>query len=101
MNYKLTLMTGKVIVVREMQIRDFNLAAEIAGKAGNNTAVSMQLTNELMKMIIVSVDAKVLKPQDKEVLDSLMTVAEYVQLRGFIEESLGNAQKPTVEMLPT
>lgn len=100
MLYKLTLKSGKTAAVREMKIRDFNLASEIAGKAGNPTAVSVALGNEVMKAIIVSVDGKVLKPSEKESLDDILTVAEFAQMRMFVEDMLGNAEKPQVEMIP-
>lgn len=99
MNYKLTMQSGKIVVMREMKIKDFQLATELTRDASSAVATEVKLQNEIIKMLIVSINDKVLKPSDKEVLDDILTMSEYIQLKMFIQELLGNAQKPTVEMV--
>ena len=101
MNYEFKLSSGKKVVVREPAIRDQDLAAEIvSSRAGDNAmAFAMLLQSEIMKMLIVSVNGKVLSGIEKDQLDKSFEYAEYTELQMGIKEILGEVKKPQISIV--
>jgi hypothetical protein len=99
--YKVKLSSGKEVMLRQIRIKDQELAAKAASRGNDDSkygmAISMQ--KELVKILLVQINGKALKAIEKEDLDSIFTYAEYMQLvevLGKITEvgdsGLGNAQ---------
>ncbi len=88
---KATLSSGKIVLLRTLKIVHFELAVKAVGGRGKGNATLQQvLTNkELMKLLLHSVDGKVLGPTDAEDLDALFTIAEYQQVQHVIGEMAG------------
>lgn len=88
---KATLTSGKVVLVRSLKISHFELAVKAVGSRGkgNNTLQQVLTNKELMKILLYSVDGKVLGPTDAEDLDALFTIAEYQQVQQVIGEMAG------------
>ena len=98
--HKVTLSTGKEILLREVKIKDQELAAQAAaGVAGsdNNLTLALAMQKEMLKMLITQVDGSKPAPAQLEDLDGLFSYSEYMQLVSVLgkltgDESLGNAQ---------
>lgn len=102
--YKVTLSTGKVVFLREMLISHQNLAIKAVGqKAGENQALlGMMMNQELLKLLIHSVDGKDLGHKDLEKLDDVLKVSEYTQLLKVIEQIVGgNGQEAQIDFVLT
>lgn len=80
--YKVKMSSGKEVVLRQIKIKDQELAAKAASRAGDDSKYGMAIAmqKELVKILLVQVDGKALKAIEKEDLDSLFTYAEYMQL---------------------
>lgn len=96
--HKVTLGSGKVVLLREPKIKHQELAlSAVAEKAGGNQMLAATLAQkELVKMLIVQVDGKAPNNQEKEDLDGLFSLREYgqlVQVLGKLTgDDLGNFQ---------
>ena len=98
--HKVTLSSGKVVLLREVKIKDQELAAQAASsRAGedNKLALAIGMQKEMLKMLIVQVDGSQVTPVQLEDLDAVFSYAEYMQLVNVLgkltgDESLGNAQ---------
>ncbi len=101
MNYELKLTSGKKVVVREPSIKDQDLAAEmVSSRAGDNAmAFAMMLQTEIMKMLIVSINGKVLSGIEKDQLDKHFEYTEYSELQLGIKEILGEVKKPQISLV--
>lgn len=99
--YKITLATGKTVVMRQMKIKDYHNAAGVAGvrAAGNTALMSMTMQDEILKNLIEKINDKPVPVAEKEDLDSLFEVGEYHQLQKHVEEALGKNAAPSVEMI--
>lgn len=102
---KMTLSTGKIVVLKELEVGDQELAVEATGirDAGNTVNLGMKAQNELVKLLLVSIDGKVLKGNEKESLKSLFSYKEYAQVLKQVETMGGTGEdekKPIVEILP-
>lgn len=77
---KVTLSSGKVVLLRDFKIRHQELAAKAVGPRGseNQSYQNILMQNELIKILTVRVDAADVKPTDS--LDDLFTMAEYQQI---------------------
>lgn len=91
---KLTLFSGKTVVLRELKIKHQELAAMAAApKAnGNNSILTMLMQKELIKLLIVKVNDKSLKLIELEDLDNLFTFKEYTQLNHILNELVGEKE---------
>ncbi len=97
--HKVTLSTGKIVLVREPKIKDQDLATRAASstvKNDNAFSMGMAMQRELLKLLIVQVDAVAPKAIQLEDLDSLFTYGEFMQMSKVVgkiaglEDDLGN-----------
>lgn len=88
---KVTLSTGKVVLLRDLKIKHTELAAQAAAhRAGGDANVLMILMQkELMKLLIVKVDDKVSSASDLEDMDGLFSLMEYSQLSSVVKKLTG------------
>jgi len=82
-----------------MVISDQQNAAKAIAKGMNDAEMMIAMQNELIKSLIISIDEKKLKGIEKESLDKLFDVGEYMQLAEVIKEMMGNVKAPKVEIL--
>jgi hypothetical protein len=99
MQYKVTLTSGKVVVFRKLKIKDYHMAAEVAGKASNQTSVSLLLMDELIRNSLVAVNEKTLTAAERQDLDAHFEMDEYAEVKMFMQEVSGNATAPKIEVL--
>lgn len=81
--HKVTLSTGKVVLIRELKIKHQELAMKAAsgkGSSDNQMLFATQVQNELLKILIYSVNGKALTDIEKADLDSIFSFAEYTQV---------------------
>lgn len=79
---KFTLFSKKVIYLREPLIEDTELAAQVAGKkagSDNQALLGVLIQKEMLKRLLVKIDDKDLKLNDKENLNKLLNYKEYNQ----------------------
>lgn len=95
---KVTLGTGKTVLLRELQIKHTELAAQAASpKArGDQMLLGMLMQKELLKLLVVAVgqpgqEPQPVKPVQLEDLDSHFSMREYGQLMQVIGELTGGA----------
>jgi len=91
--FKVTLGTGKVVLIRELQIKHQELAAKAAApSAGDNAMLlAMAMQKEIIKMLLVEIDGKALSANEKENLDKLFTYKEYQQIQKVVQEIGGGS----------
>lgn len=101
MQFKCTLDTGKVVLLREFKIKDKNVAAETAAiRSGNNpTAFEAYMQDEVLKLLVVEIDGKKMTKSQVEDLDAVFSFSEYQQLLFQVKEMLGQGKKPSVEIV--
>lgn len=100
--FKVTLDCGpkpKVVVIRKMLIADQRTAARALGKGMNDAEMMLAMQDEIIKMIIISIDGKKLKGVEKENLDKILEYSEYMQLMEPVKEMMGNVSAPKVEII--
>lgn len=80
--FKVTLSSGKVVLLRELKIKHQELAAMAAAPkaAGDTTLFALLSQKELLKQLIVQVNGKPVKPAQLEDLDGLFSFVEFNQL---------------------
>lgn len=101
---KVTLSSGKVILLREMKISHTEMAArEVSSKSeGDANLLSVLMQKALVRNLLISIDGEVLEPTKKEDMDSLFNMAEYSQLLSVMKELMGGeegAKKPLIERM--
>lgn len=106
--HKVTLGSGKIVLLKEMLIKHQELAARASASKVSNPDNKMELAlalqNELIKILVIKIDGKEIKPMDMENLDSVFKYTEYAQLLIVIEKitggkaEMGNFQ---IELLPS
>jgi len=101
---KVTLTSGKSVLVKEATVEDMEVATQIAGKiAGDNKAhLGMVIQKELLKRLIVQIDEKILGMSDKERITSMFSLKEYGQISGVVGEIAGmddSEGKPQTELV--
>ncbi len=93
--------TGKVVVLREPQISDQEIAAQSVGsKAGDSQfTYVLMLNKEMLRQIIHSIDDKELDSKALLKLDDHLTVQEYNRLLQVVGKLTGNESPlaPTIE----
>lgn len=96
MVHKVTLSSGKVVLIRDLKIKDQDMAIQAAAqRAGseNQMALAAAMQKEMLKMLIVKVDEKAVKPIELEDLDSLFSYQEYMQLSQVLNKLTGGDEK--------
>lgn len=101
---KVTLSTGKVVILREMQIDDTEQAAAIVAPRadGDMNLLQIFMQKEILKRVLISIDDKKLSANEKEDLKSVLNMTEYGQLMKVIGEMSGGAdagKKPKMEIV--
>lgn len=102
--YKVTLGTGKVVLLREMKVRYEDLAIQAAGgKSGKNEMLAQKrVGDEILRLLIVEVDGEKPSKDALEQLDKLFSYKELGQLRKVVGQiagdSEGELEEPKVEM---
>ncbi len=102
MEYKCTLDSGKIVVLRDVKISDKNMAAQAAAvrAGGDGTMLEAFLQDEILKLIILEIDGKKVKQSALEDLDSVFeSFGEYQQLLLQIREMIGGGKPPKVEIM--
>lgn len=100
--HKVTLGSGKVVLVRDPKIKHQELAAKAAGNMENENDVykNLRVQNELVKILIAKVDDKSVSGGDT--LDDLLTMSEYQQILkvvGQISGATDGAAAPLIEVV--
>lgn len=94
--FKVVLSSGKTVLFRKMKIADHENAAEAAGvrcsTAGGQQAA---MVKELVKQLLYSVDDKELGGKEKEDLDGLFEMTEYMELLEVVAKTTGMGEKKT------
>ena len=100
--HKVTLSSGKVVYLKDMEIGIEEQAAKLAAsKAGDNaTLLSFYMQQELPKLLIMKIDDKILTPQDKELLKKHLTYRETKEVMKAIAMVMGGEiQDPKLEIV--
>lgn len=89
---KVILSTGKEVIFREYKIKHQELAVMAAApRAGDNQFLLMQIAGkELIKLLIMQINGKDVRPIELEDLDSVFTAKEYSQLQRVVKELTGD-----------
>lgn len=102
MVHKVTLSSGKEVLLREFKIKHQRLAAQAAGgKSGDNVNVlGVNMAEEILKLLCVQTDGVSPTPVQLEDLDSLFSYQEYNELLKVISKLMGvNAPDPKMEVV--
>lgn len=88
---KVTLSTGKVVIMRNMKITDTETAAqEVAPRAnGDQQVLQILMQRSLVKNLLLKIGDKDLTPTDREDLDALFSMSEYSQLLKVVSKISG------------
>lgn len=89
---KVTLSSKKEVLLRYPKIKHQRIAAQVAGKAaGNNQAhLQVMVQEEMVKLLLHSVDGAVLSGPQREDLDSLFSIAEYNEVLKAVDKMGGD-----------
>ena len=92
--YKITLSSGKILLLREQKISDIESAASIAGKnvGDNNALLGVRLQKEMLKLLMVEVGGKKPTMTEREMLDTLFTPSEYMEATRAVQKISSAAQ---------
>jgi hypothetical protein len=90
--FKVTLGSGKVVILRELKIQHQELAAKAAApRAGDNAMLlAMAMQKEIIKMLLVEIDGHVLSANEKENLDKILSYKEYNQIQKVVQQISGS-----------
>lgn len=104
MVHKVTLGSGKVVLLRDIKIKHYELAMKAAGhKAGKNELLAgFSSSCELLKMLIVQIDGKDVSKSGVEDLDALFSASEFRQLSKFLDklqQAEGEDEDPKSEVV--
>jgi len=107
MVHRVTLGTGKVVLLRDLMIKHQDLAISAASRrvsSDNKAELAVAMQKELIKLLVVQIDSKQPTAIEMENLDGVFTYGEYMQLVQVLEKltggfsEMGNFQ---IEMLPS
>lgn len=101
MVHKVTLSSGKEVLLRALKIKHQRLAAEAAsGQAGNNaTVLGIQMLEEILKLLVLQVDGKTPEPAALEDLDNIFSYPEYQELLKVVGQLMGENGTPKMEVV--
>lgn len=100
--YKITLQSGKVVTLKELTIDEQRAAAQEVGSrvdSKNEFAAGVEMQYSIAKLLIVSIDGKILSGKDKELLKDHLNFAEYNGVMQVIQEMMGKQEAPKVEFI--
>lgn len=89
--HKITLSSGKVVLLKEFKMKHQELALKAAGnRAGGNANLhNFYVSQELVKILLAQVDGKTLTPAQAEDLDEVFSLAEFSQVQKAIQKLSG------------
>ena len=98
--YKVTLPTKKTIILREPKISDTRVASQVAGKKAkdNQAYLGVCMQEELVKLLLVEVDGKVLSAVEKEQIDSIFSLKEYGWVLKAVQQITGDEEEGELQM---
>ncbi len=101
---KVTLSTGKVVYLRDIEISDTEKAAEmVAQRAGDNqNLLQLFMQKALVQILLVKIDTKMVTGIDREEINKHFTMAEYTQLLKVIGKMSGGdelGKDPKLELV--
>ncbi len=100
---KVTLTTGKVVLIRDMKVSDSEAAAQEVAPRSNGDANVLQVLAQkaLVKRLVVAVDDKALSMTEKEDIDGLFSIREYNQVLTAIKKMTGDdgGNEPRLEVV--
>lgn len=92
---KVTLSSGKVVLLKMLQIKHMEQAEMVAG-----SATGMKFIKEMIKLLVAKIDDRVIKAQELEDLDSLFSIREYMEITQVVGNFIGDEKAaPQVEMV--
>lgn len=99
---KVTLSSGKVVLLHQVKISHTEQAAEMCSRRANGDSNLLQvfMNKALIQILLFQVDGKELTAAQKEDLDSIFSVAEYSQLLKVVGKISGGdeaGKEPTLE----
>lgn len=98
--HKITLPSGKVVLVREIELADEEQAAKSV-KGQSEVGVGLGLLTELTRLLVVEVSGQKVGPTDRLQLGnpkSLLPYKEFVMVRRVVEKLMGEAgAEPAIE----
>lgn len=106
---KFTLSSGKFILVRDGRIEDVETSTQVAGKLAdkeNTIHMGLMLQKEMIKKLVVAVgqkgqtveELKMLKMSEKEDLNNLFTLKEYMEVAQSVQSIAGEPEKGKLQM---
>lgn len=102
---KVTLSSGKVVLLHEMKMKYEELAIRAVGnRAGKDEMLAgKMMQDELMKILLIECDGKKLGGLEKENLESLFSYKDIIEIRKAVQELMGvnEVQTPKLELSRT
>jgi len=88
--HKVTLSSGKVVLIRDPKIKHQELAVRAIGsKSTNQIETALLMQKELVKMLVAQINGKAPTSIELENLDDLFSIAEYMQVNQVISQLMG------------
>lgn len=85
---KVTCSTKKVVLLRQPEIEDQPKAAQAAanrvGETADKYSFSLTMNQEMLKLLLVSVDGKKIKASQREHLGDLLSYVEFQEVMGVV-----------------
>lgn len=102
--FKVTLSTGKTVLIREPKIKHRELAAQAVGARANGDqfVFVMLMSQELIRQLIAAVNDKPVSAKDLMVIDDVFSMKEYAQIEKVVKTIMGDDEgnsTPQVEMV--
>jgi hypothetical protein len=88
---KVTLSSGKIVLLRELRITDTEVAAQkVASRSqGDGNVLQVLMQKALLQLVLVQIDGKPVSETDKEDMNSLFNLQEYTQLLKVLQKMSG------------
>lgn len=96
---KLTLTSGKTILLKEITIEHQEMAAQAVGNETNQLMAGVKLQKEILKQIILAIDDKTLSKNEIEGITKLITPKEYSQILKYIKSEVDDEASPKLEIV--
>jgi len=96
---KFKLSTKREVVMKMPQVGDQELAAERAGDIKNPNSYALAIQNELVKLLLYSVDGEKLTGAKKQNIKALFTLGEYSEIILALGEALPKPEIPKLNVV--